>query len=76
MSDRTVRRCLNTNGYHFLQARKKGLLLSQDLKKRITFAKEVRRIYPRNVVKQRHDLPWNRKVSYENQPLLKTMVDR
>ena len=49
LSDRTVRRCLNRNGYHFLQARKKGLLLNSDFKKRVAFAQNIRRRYPRNV---------------------------
>ncbi len=44
VSDRTVRRCLNRNGYHFLQARKKCLLLNKDFKKICQFAKDIWRI--------------------------------
>ena len=45
-SNRTVRRCLKRHGYHFLQARKKGLMSSADLKKRVAFAKKVKKTYP------------------------------
>ena len=45
-SNRTVRRCLERHGYHFLQARKKGLMSSVDLKKRVTLAKNVKKTYP------------------------------
>ena len=38
MSNRTVRRYLNRNGYHFEQCREKGHLLKDDLKKRYKFA--------------------------------------
>ena len=38
-SNRTVRRCLKRHGYHFLQARKKGLMSSADLKKRVAFVR-------------------------------------
>ena len=31
VSDRTVRRCLNENGYYYLQARKKGLMTKKSL---------------------------------------------
>ena len=43
-SNRTVRRCLKRHGYHFLQARKKGLMSSADLKKRVAFAKKVKKM--------------------------------
>ena len=49
ISVRTVRRFLNRNGYHFLQARKKGILLRKDLKKRVEFAKDVRRRFGHNM---------------------------
>ena len=45
-SNRTVRRCLKRHGYHFLQARKKGLMSSADLKRRVAFAKKVKKTYP------------------------------
>ena len=45
-SNRTVRRCLKRHGYHFLQARKKGLMSSADLKKRVAFANKVKKTYP------------------------------
>ena len=45
-SNRTVGRCLKQHGYHFLQARKKGLMSSADLKKRVAFAKKVKKTYP------------------------------
>ena len=41
VSNRTVRRKLNENGYKFLQARKKGLMSRKDLKKRLKFAKDI-----------------------------------
>ena len=46
---RTVRRCLNKNGYHSLQARKKGLLSLQDCKKRLKFAKDIKKNYAANL---------------------------
>ena len=41
MSCRSVRRCLNRNGYKYRQARKKGLLTKVDKEKRTKFAKKV-----------------------------------
>ena len=41
ISNRTVRRQLNRNGYEYLQARKKGLLTEKDIAKRLEFAKDV-----------------------------------
>ena len=41
ISSRTVRRCLNNNGYHYLQARKKGVLNVRDIKRRCMFAKKM-----------------------------------
>lgn len=40
VGNRTVRRALNRNGYHYLQCRKKGLLSEEDLQKRLKFATE------------------------------------
>ena len=42
--NRTVRRCLNRAGYHYLQSRKKGLLLRKDLTKRLQFCRKIRRL--------------------------------
>ena len=49
VSNRTIRRYLNRNGFKFLQARKKGLLSEKDKRKRLTFARWMRRDYSRNV---------------------------
>ena len=40
-SNRTLQRVLNDNKFYYLQARKKGLLTSSDLKKRLAFAKDL-----------------------------------
>ena len=48
-SKRTFYRCLREHGYHFLQARQKGLVTVNDRKKRIIYAREMTRhllIYP------------------------------
>ena len=49
VSDRTVRRCLNENGYYYLQARKKGLMTKKDQRKRRIFAKQVQGNYSADV---------------------------
>lgn len=41
ISDTTVRRCLNRNGYNYLQARRKGLVSKKDLAKRLAFARKM-----------------------------------
>ena len=41
VTDRTVRRLLNRNGYFFLQARKKGLMSQSDKEKRVEFARQM-----------------------------------
>ena len=47
VTDRTVRRLLNRNGYFFLQARKKGLMSQKDKDQRLEFArKNSSRILP------------------------------
>lgn len=51
VSNRTVRRFLEQNGYHFLQARKKGLLTSKDVKERLAFAKRMKKSYSKDVWK-------------------------
>ena len=40
---RTIRKFLNKSGYHFLQARKKGLLTNNDLRKRVLWCRRVKR---------------------------------
>ena len=40
---RTVQRVLNRNGFYFLQARKKGLMRNSDLRKRLQFARKIKR---------------------------------
>ena len=42
VSNRTIRRTLNTAGYHYLQSRKKGLLTENDLRTRMQFCRKVR----------------------------------
>ena len=49
VSNRTIRRYLNRNGFKFLQARKKGLLSEKNKRERFTFARSMRRDYSRNV---------------------------
>ena len=49
VSNRTIRRYLNRNGFKFLQARKKGLLSEKDKHERLKFARSMRRYYSRNV---------------------------
>ena len=49
VTDRTVRRLLNRNGYFFLQARKKGLMSEEDKEKRVAFAQTMQENYPPNV---------------------------
>lgn len=45
ISSRTVRRFLNKSGYHYLQARKKGVLTTTDIRKRYNFAKRIKKDY-------------------------------
>lgn len=49
VTDRTVRRLLNRNGYYFLQARKKGLMSQMDKEKRVEFARKMQANYPPSV---------------------------
>ncbi|KXJ07133.1 Transposable element Tc1 transposase [Exaiptasia diaphana] len=51
ISERTVRRYLNKNGYFSLQSRKKGLLSEADCKRRLKFAREMKRNYSPEVWK-------------------------
>ena len=41
VTDQTVRRLLNRNGYFFLQARKKGLMSQTDKDRRVEFARKM-----------------------------------
>jgi transposase len=43
VSGRTIRNCLNEDGYWYLQTRKKGLLHAKDLKSRVKFCKKIRK---------------------------------
>ena len=45
VSTKTIHRILHRHGFHYLQARKKGLLTPKDLKERVKFAKRIRRDY-------------------------------
>ena len=45
VSFRTVQRFLHSQGYKYLQARQKGLLTDNDLKKRLRFAQKIKREY-------------------------------
>ena len=56
ISPRTVRRFLNRNGYHYLQARKKGVLSKTDIRKRYKFAKKMRKEFGCDV--------WTKKVAF------------
>ena len=49
VTDRTVRRLLNRNGYFFLQARKKGLMSQTDKDHRVEFARKMQAEYPPSV---------------------------
>ena len=55
-SVRTVARFLNSQGYFYLQARKKGLLTNNDKNLRIAFAKKVRQEYNREL--------WTQKIAF------------
>ena len=43
ISLRTVQSLLNRNGYHHLKARRKGILSSDDAKKRLSFARKMKK---------------------------------
>ena len=49
VTDRTVRRLLNRNGYFFLQARKEGLMSQSDKERRVEFARQMQSNYPQSV---------------------------
>ena len=44
LSTRTINRCLNKHNYKYLQLRKKGLLTSSDKRKRLCFARSVKKL--------------------------------
>lgn len=52
----TIRRVLNRNGYQMLAARKKGILLASDLKKRTRFAKMMKSSYRKDV--------WSKEITF------------
>lgn len=56
VSVRTVRRVLNNCGYNYLQTIKKGLMSSEDRKKRIKFGKDMLKSYPEDV--------WTKQVAF------------
>lgn len=49
VSCKTVRRLLKRNGYQYLQARKKGVLTDKDRKKRLNFARKMKKKYSQSV---------------------------
>ena len=52
ISVRSIQRFMNQHGYKYLQARKKGLLKSTDLKKRVTFARGIKNRHADNFWKR------------------------
>ena len=56
VSERTVNRFLQRQGFHYLQTRKKGLMKKQDLSRRVTFCSVMQTIYSADV--------WTRKVTF------------
>ena len=49
VSCRTVQRFLRSHGYRYLNSRKKGVLLNTDFKRRVQFAKAMRKDYNSSV---------------------------
>ena len=49
VSESTISRFLNKEGYYYLQARKKGLLTKADMKKRRLFARRMQKEYSHDV---------------------------
>ena len=56
VSDRTVRRHLNRQGYFYLQSRKKGLMSKADKVKCVKFARKMLKEYPKDV--------WSKHISF------------
>jgi len=44
-----VQRFYHSNGYSYLNSRKKGVLLNTDFKRRVKFGKAIRKDYNKNV---------------------------
>ena len=44
VTNRTVRNCMNRNGYKYLRSRKKGLLSVQDMKKRTKYCRKAKQM--------------------------------
>lgn len=42
--NKTIRNCLNRNGYYYLRSRKKGLLTREDLRNRMRYCRKVKRM--------------------------------
>lgn len=49
ISGSAFRKFLNSRGYNFMNARQKGLLSKDDKDRRVTWAKETRRDFPKNI---------------------------
>lgn len=49
VSCRTVQGFLHSNGYRYLNSRKKGVLLNTDFKRHVKFGKAIRKDYNKNV---------------------------
>ena len=56
VSERTVNRLLQRQGFHYLQTRKKGLLTKDDMPRRVTFCNVMKTIYDGDV--------WTRQVAF------------
>ena len=56
VSVRTVTRFLNSQGFYYLQARKKGVLKADDMKKRLMFARKMKKDYGADV--------WTKRVAF------------
>ena len=56
VSVRTVSRFLNSQGYYYLPARKKGVLTVTDMKKRLQFARRMRKDYGADV--------WTKRIAF------------
>lgn len=52
----TVRRVLHRNGYHYLQARRKGIFTDRNRRKRLTFVKRIRREFK--------DTVWTKEIAF------------
>lgn len=52
----TIRRVLNRNNYYCLAARRKGMLMTSDLKKRYRFARKMKKNYRRDV--------WSKEITF------------